>query len=303
MSPFSRAADALVSRASGLAVANVVAQVAIIVTGGAVRLSGSGLGCSTAPKCEPDSFLPDLANLDAHTAIEFGNRLATVVLGIIALAMAIAVWRASRELRWWGLVPVVGVFAQAVLGAITVRVDLDPRVVGPHMLLSIMLVWVSTWIALRLKEYRPRAAGPSLVVHRWASLVLFAALAFLGVLTTATGPHSGDADQTERLALDHESISRAHALPVWLFVVVVGLIAFSLWRRRAEDGDHAARASVVFMIVATLAQGAVGYIQYFNGLPALVVGIHLLGIGVFTVAHSAMFALTQRARALRVATH
>jgi len=295
MSPLSRATDALASRASGLAVANVIAQVAIIVTGGAVRLSGSGLGCSTAPKCEPDSFLPDLANLDAHTAIEFGNRLATVVLGAIALAMAVAVWRASRELRWWGLVPVVGVFGQAILGAITVRVDLDPRVVGPHMLLSIVLVWVSTWIAMRLRGYQPRVSGPSLAIHRWASLVLFAVLAIFGVLTTATGPHSGDADQTERLALDYESISRAHALTVWLFVGVVGLIAFSLWRRRTEDGERSARAAVIFIVVATLAQGAVGYIQYFNGLPELVVGVHLLGIGVFAVAHSAMFALTRRA--------
>jgi len=280
--------------ARGLTLANIATQAGIIVTGGAVRLTGSGLGCSTWPQCEPGSFTPvefDASSL--HPFIEFGNRLLTFVLLVVAVAMAVAVWRTRRELRWWGLVPALGVVGQAVLGGITVLVDLHPLVVAPHMLLSLVLVWYSVWFALRFRDARGRVGG-TIAVERWASLGLLAVLMVLGALTTGAGPHSGDANATERLALDPALIARAHAMAVWAFVALLAWIGWRIRRdHSAGDRDESLRSWWV-LVAVTMAQGLIGYVQYFTGLPELVVGLHLLGAGALTAAHSAMFRLTKR---------
>lgn len=276
-----------------LTLANIATQAGIIVTGGAVRLTASGLGCSTWPQCEPGSFTP--AAFDAsslHPYIEFGNRLLTFVLLIVAVAMAIAVWRTRPELKWLGLVPALGVLGQAVVGGITVLVDLHPLVVAPHMLLSLALVWYSVWFALRYRGAVGRVGAP-LRVERWLSLALLVVLMVLGALTTGAGPHSGDADATERLALDPAQIARAHALTVWAFVALLAWIGWRV-RRDVSAGDHdEARLSWRVLVAVTLAQGVIGYVQYFTGLPEVVVGLHLLGAAVLTAAHSAMFRLTR----------
>ncbi len=283
-------------RGRGLVLANLIAQGVIIVTGGAVRLTDSGLACPTAPLCEPGSLFPTRASLDnAHTYVEFGNRLVSVVLVVIAGLLAIAVWRTRRDLRWWGLVPVFGVFAQAVLGAVSVHLGLNPVVISSHMLLSVVLVWTSMWLYLRYTNAPDRPSGPPLALARRAALVLFAGVVVLGTITTGSGPHSGDPDATERFGIDPSDAAKAHALTVWLFVAAVGYLAWSLWRRREEAGEAVARRAVGWLVAATLAQGAIGYTQYALGLPILVVELHILGVAALSAATSAAFFLTRRA--------
>lgn len=279
-----------------LTLANILTQGGIIVTGGAVRLTGSGLGCSTWPQCEPGQFTP-VAHPEAgiHPFIEFGNRTLTGILLIVALALAIAVWRTRPALRWWALVPALGVVGQAVLGGITVLTGLNPLTVMPHFLLSAALVWNAVWLALRYRD-APRRAGSPLVVPRRLLTVLLAVLLTLGTLTTGAGPHSGDAEATERLGLDPALIARAHAMSVWVFVA---LLAVLIWRLRSDrsvgERDSVRKAWVVLALV-TLAQGAIGYVQYFTGLPEIIVGVHLAGAAILTAAHSAFHFLTRADR-------
>jgi len=285
----------IAARGRGLAFTNVIAQGAIIATGGAVRLTNSGLACPTAPLCEPGSLFPTRAALDnAHTYVEFGNRLVSVVLITIAGLLAIAIWRSRPALRWWGLVPVVGVFAQAVLGAVSVHVKLNPLVIGAHMMISVALVWTSMWLLLRYRGVPRGASGSSLNLARRASLALFAAVVVLGTVTTGSGPHSGDPAATARLGIDPAHAAKAHALVVWAFVAVVAYLVVVLWRR-SGPGDDAARRAVAWLAAITLAQGAIGYTQYALGLPILVVELHLIGLAALAAAHSAAFTLTRRA--------
>ncbi|MFV0632658.1 COX15/CtaA family protein [Demequina sp.] len=284
---YTRALDWITAHTRGFLIANIVTQAGIIVTGGVVRLTGSGLGCSTWPQCEPGRFTPEFHPEQwFHPAIEFGNRTLTFVLMVVALGAAIGVWRSRPELRWWGMVPGFGVIVQAVVGGITVLVDLHPLVVAPHLLLSVALVWYSTWLALTYRN-APRRAGTPVVWHRRLLSVLVGVLLFLGALTTGAGPHSGDAEATERLALDPELIARAHAAAVWAFILVFVVL---VWRVRADRSIGArdeVRRSWVVLAIVTAAQGAVGYVQYFTGLPEAVVALHLVGIGAFAAAASA----------------
>ena len=272
------------------AAANIVTQAGIIVTGGLVRLTGSGLGCSDWPECEPGSFTPVVVDETSfHPFVEFGNRVLTFVLLAVAVLLAIAVWNALPKLRWWGLVPYAGVVGQAIIGGITVLVDLHPLVVAPHLLLSVALVWQATWLWTRVRGERAPAAAPSWALTRWLSLAAFAVIVVLGALTTGAGPHSGDAEATERLALDPASMARAHAVAVWAFCAVLVWWGVLAWRRRDVAEEAAARRAWLVLAAVTLAQGAVGYVQYFTGLPEAVVAVHLAGIGAFAFAHALAF--------------
>ena len=282
--------------ARALTVANIFTQGGIIVTGGAVRLTGSGLGCSTWPQCEPGTFTPQLQSaLGIHPFIEFGNRMLTLVLLIVAIGVAVAVWNTRRDLRWWGLVPFVGVLGQAVLGGITVLAQLNPVVVAPHLLLSMGLVWQAVWLALKYRD-APRRNGRCVKSTLRVSSILLVGLMVLGTVTTGAGPHSGDADATDRLGIDPALAARAHALVVWAFVA---LVAYLVWRVRHDrshgDRDEVRKAWTV-LVVVTLAQGAIGYIQYFTGLPEIIVGAHLAGAATLTAAHSAAYYLLKRDR-------
>ncbi|MDE0573241.1 COX15/CtaA family protein [Demequina sp. B12] len=271
----------------GFILANIVAQAGIIVTGGIVRLTGSGLGCSTWPQCEPGRFTPEFHPEQwFHPAVEFGNRLLTFVLVIVALGVAIAVWRNRPDLKWWGLVPGIGVIVQAVVGGITVLVDLHPLVVAPHLLLSTILVWFSVWLALTYRN-APRRAGRSVIWHQRLLALCVTAILVLGALTTGAGPHSGDIEATERLALDPALIARAHAVAVWAFLVVFALLVWRVRGDRSVGPRDEVRKAWLVLAVVTAAQGLIGYIQYFTGLPEAVVALHLVGIGVFAAAHAA----------------
>ena len=276
----------------GLAVANLIAQIGIIVTGGLVRVTGSGLGCSQWPMCEPGAFTPEFhAEMSFHPIIEFGNRTLTGVLGVIALALVWAVYRreptASRPAGLKRLVwlPLVGIAIQAVIGGITVWVDLHPAIVGSHMLISLALVAVSTYLLVRLgSPDGPRA--PMLPSISRPLVVVLSALGVLvlvlGVITTGAGPHSGDATEPYRWALDPAAISRLHGVAVWAFVavVIVGLLLL-----RQHRAVHPAPVRAWWWLLAVTAlQGLIGYVQYFTGLPELLVVVHMLGAALLVVA-------------------
>nr|WP_147573254.1 COX15/CtaA family protein [Cellulomonas massiliensis] len=267
--------------AAPVVVANLVGQIAIVGTGGAVRLTGSGLGCSTWPQCEPGEFTPQFhAAMSIHPLIEFGNRTLTVVLGIIGVLVALLVTtevRRSRGYRALGLVPVLGVAAQAVIGGLVVLLHLHPGWVGLHMLVSMALVAASSWLLVRTRE----GDGPTAwlvppAVRRAAGAlgaVLVVVLA-LGVVVTGAGPHSGDDEVGYRLAVDPWTFSKLHAWAVWAFVAV--LVAALVLLRRAGERGRPWRAGLVLLAV-TLAQGAVGYVQLFTGLPVGLVNLHMIG--------------------------
>ncbi len=278
---------------SGLLVANLIMQLAIIVTGGAVRLTDSGLGCSTWPQCEPGRMTPVFhGESTIHPYVEFGNRLVSVVVVVVAIVAFLAVWAhrrdRSRGMVWLAFTPVLLVLVQAGMGAITVIADLHPAVVGFHFLFSAILVWLSTWALVRWRrgDGPMRTLGtrplPQLAVVLSA---LTAVIVVLGILVTGSGPHSGDEDVGYRFALDPLLVTRAHSGSVWLFVGVAVLYGAALRRQRRtlpELGE--ARRAVTWVAAAVLVQGGIGYWQYFTGLPELLVGLHLLGSGLVIAA-------------------
>ncbi|MFC8924029.1 heme A synthase [Cellulosimicrobium sp. NPDC057127] len=279
-------------------VANLVAQIGIIVTGGAVRLTGSGLGCSTWPQCHPGQFSAEFHPATTyHEFVEFGNRTLTGVLGVVAVLALLLVWTdRSRVLsyRLLGAVPLLGVAAQAVIGGVIVLLHLHPGWVSLHFLVSAALVAVSLLLLHRSGE----GDGPPVpTVDRatrataWVLAALTAAVVTLGVITTGAGPHSGDDEVGYRLAVDPAAMSKLHAWAVWVFVAV--LVLYLVRVRRASP---VVRRAAWLLLAITLAQGAVGYVQYFTGLPALLVGLHMLGSALL-VAGTARAVLTTRTRA------
>ncbi|UNX56042.1 COX15/CtaA family protein [Georgenia sp. TF02-10] len=289
----------------GLAVANLLAQVAIVVTGGAVRLTGSGLGCSTWPMCEPGSFTPVLHEATTiHPFIEFGNRTMTGVLSVVAVALLWALYRREptasrppgvRRLAWFVL---AGIALQAVIGGITVWYDLHPAIVGSHMLISLALVAVSAYLLVRLRAGDgpavPLLTGPARALP-WLLAAAAAVVVALGTVVTGTGPHSGDEDQGFRYALDPLVVTRAHASAVWLFVLVVVAGLVVLHRRRVPGG---VRRAWWALVAVTAVEGVIGYVQYFTGLPEVLVGLHMLGAALLvTAATFACGALYARADA------
>ena len=271
--------------------ANLVAQIVIVVTGGAVRLTGSGLGCSTWPQCEPGQFTPVRhAATSWHPIIEFGNRTLTGLLVLIAIATAWAVLRQvgrPRSLHLFALVPLVGVLVQAVIGGLAVLVELNPAVVGSHFLISMALVAASTQLVLRFDQPdvagRWAVAGP-LRVLGVALVPLTVLVLVLGSVTTGSGPHSGDEDTPYRFALDPLLITRAHSAAVWLYVAAL-LATLALVHRSATALPVAWRRTQVLLAV-TLGQGVLGYVQYFTGLPGWMVALHMLGASLLVVAQT-----------------
>jgi heme a synthase len=283
---------------SRLLVANVVVQVGIVVTGGLVRLTGSGLGCPTWPRCDPGSYTPVVEPADGwHPYIEFGNRLLTFVVGLVAVATLVAVWRLGRpRLRLLGAVPLLGVLAQALLGGVTVLTALHPATVAAHFLLSAVLVAASMALLLRVREGDGAAVPlvPRAVRSLGAALaVVAAAVLVVGTVVTGAGPHSGDAEQPARLPLDPRTVSWLHADLVLLFV---GLLVGLLVVLHVTDAPEVLRRRARLLAGVTLAQGAVGYVQYFTDLPEALVAVHMLGACLLVVALTAVL-LGMRRRA------
>ncbi len=265
-----RAARAL----SPLSRALLISQAAIVVTGGAVRLTGSGLGCPTWPECTPGSYFPVENQVEGvfHSWIEFGNRLLTFVLVLFALATVIAVVRSGRkDLRILAAGQFLGIFGQGVLGGITVLTNLNPLTVAAHFLLSIILIAGATSLYSRRKRASVKTQV-SAGLNRYSKFhILWAALVIaLGTIVTAVGPHAGDRD-VPRLDLKIQEITRIHSISVYV------LISFSVaYYMRKEISALTKRRLRIFFGIS-LAQGVLGYIQYFLGVPELLVGLHILG--------------------------
>lgn len=265
-----RAARAL----SPLTLALLISQAAIVVTGGAVRLTGSGLGCPTWPECTPGSYVPikNQAEGTLHSWIEFTNRLLTFVMVAIAIATLIAVFKAGRkDLRLIAIGQFLGIFGQGVLGGITVLTHLNPISVASHFLLSTILIAAATSLYSRRKRAATKTGVKGQVnnyskVHAmWAAFVII-----LGTVVTGAGPHAGDL-QAPRLHIRIQEAAMLHGAAVAFLILFT--IAFYL----RKDISALTKKRLIIFFVVSLAQGAIGYIQYLQGVPQLLVAAHLLG--------------------------
>jgi cytochrome c oxidase assembly protein subunit 15 len=263
-----------------------VAQVAIVVTGGLVRLTSSGLGCPGWPRCGEDSLVPREAT-SYHQYVEFGNRMLTSIVGAVALACVVAAWRhrpRRRSLVLLASVLLGGVAAQAVLGGITVLTGLHPATVAAHFLVSMTLVA----FAVALYERSAEGDSPPLPLVRTEARVLgFAllgsvtAVLVMGTVVTGSGPHSGDADEVARFGFDPRTVAWMHADLVWLFM---GLLVGMLVLLRATDAPPLARQRALVVLAVALAQGGIGYFQYWADLPIAAVALHMLGASLLMVS-------------------
>jgi cytochrome c oxidase assembly protein subunit 15 len=268
------------SLVSRVTLANAVANAAIVVTGGAVRLTGSGLGCPTWPRCTDESFVatPELAG---HGVIEFGNRLLTFALTAVAIATVVVVFRSvRRDLRALAAIGFLGIPAQALLGGITVLTGLNPWTVAAHFLLSMVLVAVATILWLRSRE---PGVGQQLLRRPFVLLVTGIAAAtavvlVIGTVVTGSGPHSGD-PEAGRTGFDPELVSQLHADVVFL---LIGLTVALLVALYAIDSPARVRRAARDLLVIELAQGVIGYVQYFTDLPVALVLLHMLGAVLIT---------------------
>jgi len=261
-----------------LAWATLVANVVLVVTGGAVRLSGSGLGCPTWPRCTDRSFRPH-GELSLHQAIEFGNRTLTFVLVAIAIATYVVMWRTGRrDLRAMALIVALGIPAQAVVGGITVLTDLNPWVVSLHLLCSLAIIGVAVRMLLAVDVPLPVVRRGPEVGLAWATFAAAWAVLYVGTVVTGSGPHAGDA-KTERNGLSPLQMSQLHADLVFLFV---GLTLGLLFMLMAVGAAAEARQAVVVLLVVEAAQGTIGFVQYFTDLPVVLVGFHMLGAAVIS---------------------
>ena len=272
----------LVTLLRRLTVANLVANMAIIWTGALVRLTKSGLGCATWPQCQPGSYVPRPED-GLHGAIEFGNRLLTFVLAAIALATAIAAWRAFRRgiapLRLWELSIGVGlgIIAQAVIGGVSVLTQLDPWVVGLHMVASVALILITLEMVRLAHGTEPEPTSGRLYALTRLVFLLGMVVIALGVVVTGSGPHSGDGAAT-RNGFDPEWTSKIHAWAVWALVALTLLGLVWAW-------SHPRLRRVWLLLLATeMLQGVIGYVQYFTALPIVLVLGHMIGTTLFVVA-------------------
>jgi len=250
-------------------------QSALVITGGAVRLTGSGLGCPTWPECVPGSYLPVEGQAEGalHAWIEFGNRLLTFALLIAAVATLVAVLKSGRrDLRFLAATQILGILGQGVLGGITVLTDLNPLAVASHLLLSILLISAATSLFTRRRHPEVRTNSTQMKISRISLMhIVLAYIAIaIGTLVTGSGPHAGDVD-APRLDFHISSIARIHSLSVWLLLLV------TFFYFRTSDLPYRAKRWLIIFTIFAFAQGAIGYIQYFLGVPELLVGFHLLG--------------------------
>jgi len=255
----------------------------IIVTGGAVRLSDSGLGCPSWPNCASGQLTAH-AQSDSHQWIESLNRMFT---GLVSVAVIVAVLGSlvrvpkRMDLVWLSVGLVAGVFAQAVLGGLTVLFDLKPGFVMAHFLLSIVLLTDALVLVRRAGQPDAPAHAQPVVTHRTvtlgrALLVLAGAVLVTGTVVTGAGPHSGGGKQHDvsRFDLRIPDVARVHGTTVMVFLAAVLAM---VWLVRRDRAPHQVQQRVTVLLVVLVAQAAVGYVQYFNNIPAVLVGVHIAG--------------------------
>jgi cytochrome c oxidase assembly protein subunit 15 len=266
-----------------ICVVTVAAVAIIIVTGAAVRLTGSGLGCDDWPKCTQNTFV-GVSNYNQQ--IEQVNRMFT---GVVSVAVMLAVLGSlgrvprRRDLVWWSLGLVAGIVAQIVLGGITVLSHLWPPFVMGHFVLSVILVWNA--VVLLHRAGHPDTSGVPTVDHRTVTmsrLMVAAAAAVLvtGTVVTGTGPHGGD-EKVARLPFEIEQVARIHSLTAWAFLA---LSLAAIWFLHRSGASRSAHRRSLLLVGAILVQGAIGYTQYFTGVPPGLVIVHIAGSVVVWIA-------------------
>ncbi|MEV8512504.1 COX15/CtaA family protein [Dactylosporangium sp. NPDC051484] len=278
------------------ALALLVANIGIVCTGGLVRLTGSGLGCPTWPRCTDESYVTT-AEMGYHGVIEFGNRTLTFVLSVFALVALAAAWRQrarSRGALRGALWVLAGIAAQGVLGGITVRMALNPWTVAAHFLLSMALIAVAFLFWDRTRPERPAWRAPRAMRSAAAVITaVSAAVLVMGTVVTGSGPHSGDTTAS-RTGFDPEAMSQLHADVVF---VLVGLSVAMWFGLRALGAPLRVTRAAAILVAVELAQGVVGFVQYFTGLPWPVVILHMLGSCLVWTATLNLMAAVTRGRA------
>jgi len=267
--------------------ASVLVNLMIVGTGGLVRLTDSGLGCPTWPRCTAASYTPHAA-LGIHGAIEFGNRMLTFVLTVVAIGTWLVVWRyrpVRRDLRRLATGAALGIPLQAILGGITVRTGLNPWTVSAHFLLSMGIITVTVALVRRSRTspypHTPpvvRALATACVAAVWTTVLL-------GTIVTGTGPHAGDVD-ARRTGFDPEIISQVHADAVF---ALLGISVALVIATRITATSRTLRQLATWLIATELAQACVGFIQYFTGLPILAVLLHMLLAGTLIALVTAVY--------------
>lgn len=300
-----------------LAWASLIGNIGIVVTGGAVRLTGSGLGCPTWPRCTEQSFVPH-GELGLHGTIEFGNRMMTFVLAAVAVATWVAAMRyrpRHRTLRVLATVLALGIPGQAVIGGVTVLTDLNPWAVSLHLMLSMAMIALAVlFVRLVYDETAAQRAGAGglnpIAVFTTGHLIRRVAVAilvttfvvlYLGTVVTGAGPHAGHLEPEDlagdrvlvvRNGLDPQVVSHVHAAVVYLLVGLT-LVALVAAYRLGAPSD--VRRAAVTLLTVEVAQGAIGFTQYMRDLPVLLVGLHLLGAGLLTASAAWLLASTRAA--------
>ncbi len=246
-------------------------QSAIVVTGGGVRLTGSGLGCPTWPECTPGSYRPIVGQAEGHfhSWIEFGNRLLTFALMLAAIIAVVAVLKSGRkDLRALVLLQFLGILGQGVLGGITVLTKLNPIPVAGHFLLSIALIAAGTTLYYQHDKKFLKISSIKIVsrIH----IIIATTIIVLGTMVTGTGPHAGDW-QAPRFPFKIQTIARIHADAVIIFLILT--VVYYFLGKLSEETKRLIR----ILGFISIAQGALGFVQYYQGVPPLLVGIHQLG--------------------------
>jgi len=277
-----------------VAIAVVVTQALIAVTGSVVRVTGSGLGCTTWPQCHPGSMVPvehpEFAAL--HQWIEFGNRMLTGVVGFIAFAaFALAYLDRPRRARYvrLALIMPVGVVVQAVIGGATVRLDLLWWTVAVHFMVSTVMVWLAVLLVFAVDEgdgpaVRRGPAGLRGVLT--AMVVVLTGLLIAGTMVTGAGPHAGD-PETPRLDLPVETLAHVHSSFLFVFLGMLLAAGFLV------HGDRSLRPRFFILLATVVAQGSLGFIQFWTGVPEMLVSLHVLGAMSVIVATAALWCGTR----------
>jgi cytochrome c oxidase assembly protein subunit 15 len=268
-----------------IALAAVVCLTLVIISGAAVRLTGSGLGCSTWPKCDATSVV---APMHYHAWVEFGNRLVNAAVTIASIGAFVAALRRRprrRDLTWLSFGLVVGLVAEVVLGGIVVYTKLNPVLVSLHFLLGLaFLAWAV--ILYERSGVADDAApartlvGPFQIGLARLCLAALTVVVTLGTVVTSTGPHGGAPD-SPRYRFSLHDVAQMHGTSVEVYLAITLLMLWSL-ARSGGPRDVLRRAEVMLIVLA--AQAAVGYAQYFDGDPVGIVAVHVAGASLLVIA-------------------
>lgn len=283
-----------------LALILLLCQGGITGTGATVRVTASGLGCPTWPECHPGSLVPlPGANPWVHQLIEFGNRLLTFVLAAAAVALLVSLWRARRrdELMILGWISLLGIVAQAIIGGISVILNLAWWAVALHFLPSMVLVWVAAILFVRITQLDdgiPERTYPAIV--RWFAVISSAALSVVlvtGTMVTGAGVHSGDANIAleDRLNVDIDLMAHIHAYCMYTYLAITIVLVAILFVKKATTE---ARTYGVCLLVCIVLQGALGILQYRLGVPRWTVPLHILMSSVVVAVAGFLYAAGYR---------